>query len=83
MRYDWSELYANVRGCEACELCKNRTNVVIGEGDPHAELLFVGEGPDGKKTFPEGPLLARRGSFWTKCLPQLTSNASRFTSLMW
>lgn len=31
--------------CRECPLCRTRTNVVFGVGDPAAELMFVGEGP--------------------------------------
>jgi len=31
--------------CEKCLLAETRTRVVFGEGDPHADLMFVGEAP--------------------------------------
>ncbi len=34
--------------CTKCPLHENRTNTVPGEGNPKADLLFIGEGP-GKK----------------------------------
>jgi len=34
-----------VRGCTRCGLHRGRMNTVFGEGDPDAELMFVGEGP--------------------------------------
>ena len=68
MRYDWSELYANVRGCEACELCKNRTNVVIGEGDPRAEVLLVGEGPGRDEDLSGRPFVGAAGKLLDKML---------------
>src|SRR3954452_6520151 len=30
---------------QACRLCESRTTVVVGDGNPHAELMFVGEAP--------------------------------------
>ncbi len=38
-------LRARVLACTGCPLSKTRTNVVFGEGDPAAPLMFVGEGP--------------------------------------
>ncbi len=32
-------------GCTRCALARGRTNIVPGQGDPAAELVFVGEGP--------------------------------------
>jgi len=34
-----------VRNCQLCRLCETRTNGVPGEGDAHAEIMFIGEGP--------------------------------------
>ncbi|MGD8369370.1 MAG: uracil-DNA glycosylase, partial [Desulfobacterales bacterium] len=31
--------------CARCRLSQTRRNIVFGEGDPRARLLFVGEGP--------------------------------------
>ena len=32
-------------GCEKCALSQTRTQVVVGSGDPDADLMFVGEAP--------------------------------------
>ena len=45
MNTSWAALTQEVAGCEKCRLCQTRTNVVLGEGDPHAALMFIGEGP--------------------------------------
>ena len=34
-----------VRGCTRCRLCEKRTQTVFGEGDPDAQIFFIGEGP--------------------------------------
>src|SRR5438552_2542341 len=36
---------ATALGCTRCGLSRTRTNVVFGEGNPAAPLVFVGEGP--------------------------------------
>jgi uracil-DNA glycosylase family 4 len=36
---------AEVSGCTKCRLAEGRTQVVFGVGDPHADLMFVGEAP--------------------------------------
>ncbi|HZT53615.1 MAG TPA: uracil-DNA glycosylase, partial [Gaiellaceae bacterium] len=36
---------ASVAGCTRCRLAQGRTQVVFGAGNPHAELMFVGEAP--------------------------------------
>jgi uracil-DNA glycosylase family 4 len=39
------DLRREVEGCARCVLGETRTRAVFGEGDPDAELLFVGEAP--------------------------------------
>ena len=36
---------AEVAGCTRCRLAHGRTQVVFGSGNPHADLMFVGEAP--------------------------------------
>ena len=47
--------------CTRCELCKTRTNVVFGVGNPNADIMFVGEGP-GKNEDEQGePFVGQAG----------------------
>jgi DNA polymerase len=39
------EVARAVRACTGCPLHRGRTNAVPGEGNPSAELMFIGEGP--------------------------------------
>ncbi len=40
------ELSASLHDCQRCKLAKlGRTQVVFGVGNPHADIMFVGEGP--------------------------------------
>lgn len=41
----WNELVSDVRSCTKCDLCRTRTNVVFGEGNYRADIMFIGEGP--------------------------------------
>ena len=44
--YDsWEILKNQCLNCNKCGLCETRTNVVFGEGNPQAEVMFIGEGP--------------------------------------
>jgi DNA polymerase len=36
---------ADAAGCTRCRLAQGRTQVVFGSGNPHADLMFVGEAP--------------------------------------
>ena len=44
--YTLEELQAIVNKCYRCPLSKTRTNVVFGEGNKNATIMFVGKGQD-------------------------------------
>lgn len=57
----WSELKTACETCQRCALAKDRQHVVIGKGNPHAPILFVGEGP-GRQEDEEGiPFVGQAG----------------------
>ena len=41
----WNQLKERCNSCQNCSLGQTRANLVFGVGDPHAELMFVGEAP--------------------------------------
>jgi uracil-DNA glycosylase family 4 len=47
--------------CTRCKLHKGRTNLVFGVGNPHAELVFVGEGPGADEDAQGEPFVGRAG----------------------
>src|SRR5437588_2345146 len=47
--------------CTRCRLHKGRTNLVFGVGDPHAELMFIGEGPGADEDAQGLPFVGRAG----------------------
>ena len=59
----WGDLTAEINECRKCRLCEKRTTVVPGEGNPNADIMFIGEGP-GRETCREGRLSVRAVSFW-------------------
>lgn len=38
-------LVEEIRGCVICPLSEGRTNAVPGEGNPNADIMFIGEAP--------------------------------------
>ena len=44
-KLNWDALKKTCGNCTACGLCRTRHNVVFGDGNEHAQILFVGEGP--------------------------------------
>ena len=47
--------------CQRCPLRKGATNVVVGEGDPHAGIMFIGEGPGGEEDKMGRPFVGAAG----------------------
>jgi uracil-DNA glycosylase family 4 len=47
--------------CTRCQLCRERTNIVFGVGDPHARIFFVGEGPGADEDAQGEPFVGRAG----------------------
>jgi uracil-DNA glycosylase len=55
-------------GCTRCKLHKRRTNIVFGVGNPHAELVFVGEGPGHDEDVQGIPFVGRAGQLLTQMI---------------
>lgn len=45
MVLSWEDLENTCNHCHACDLCRNRRNVVFGVGCKTADVMFIGEGP--------------------------------------
>ena len=54
--------------CRRCPLAATRTNVVYGEGDPHAKLMFIGEGPGADEDRLGRPFVGRAGQLLDKMI---------------
>ncbi len=57
----WELLERECRSCRECALCQTRKNVVFGVGNPHAEILMVGEGPGANEDEQGIPFVGRAG----------------------
>jgi DNA polymerase len=57
-----------VVGCRKCGLCGGRTQTVFGEGDPDAELMFIGEGPGQTEDELGRPFVGRAGELLDKMI---------------
>lgn len=54
--------------CHLCELSKTRQKVVFGEGNPHANILFIGEAPGSSEDSTGRPFAGRSGELLTKMI---------------
>ena len=62
------EVAEMVKGCKRCPLYKTAKNPVPGEGDPHAQLVCVGEAPGAKEDETGRPFIGQAGQLLTKIL---------------
>lgn len=68
MNTSWPTLTQEVFSCEKCRLCQTRKNVVLGEGDLHASLMFIGEGPGAQEDATGRPFVGAAGQLLDKML---------------
>jgi DNA polymerase len=54
--------------CERCKLCRGRTTVVFGTGDPDADLMFIGEGPGAEEDRQGLPFVGPAGQLLDKII---------------
>jgi DNA polymerase len=59
---------ADIGDCTRCKLHEHRTNIVFGEGNPNARLVFVGEGPGADEDATGRPFIGRAGQLLDKII---------------
>ncbi|MBD5558922.1 MAG: uracil-DNA glycosylase [Clostridia bacterium] len=42
---NWKTLHEDCQACAKCDLARYRTHMVFGEGNIHADIMLIGEGP--------------------------------------
>lgn len=57
--------YDTCKNCKKCELSKNRTQVVFGDGNPESKILFVGEAPGADEDLQGKPFVGKAGKLLT------------------
>lgn len=62
------ELIEFMQGCTRCSLCETRTNIVFGDGNPHARILVVGEAPGKNEDLQGIPFVGAAGKFLDELL---------------
>jgi len=63
----------DIGDCRRCRLHEHRTQIVFGEGNPQARLVFVGEGPGAEEDAQGVPFVGRAGQLLT----QMIENTAR------
>jgi uracil-DNA glycosylase family 4 len=67
----WADLEREALACTKCPLAETRTQVVFGVGDPHSDLLFVGEGPGEQEDLTGEPFVGRAGRLLTSLIEDI------------
>jgi len=57
-----------VRECKACKLYEKRKNTVFGEGNPHTDLMFIGEAPGADEDRQGRPFVGKAGQLLTRII---------------
>jgi DNA polymerase len=58
----------DIGDCRRCGLAGHRRNIVFGEGNPKAGLVFVGEAPGGDEDLQGKPFVGRAGQLLTRII---------------
>ena len=62
------EIAAQVAACHYCPLGDTRTNPVVGVGNPHARVLFIGEAPGKNEDLQGEPFVGAAGKYLNELL---------------
>lgn len=58
-------------GCQLCKLLNGRKNIVFGEGNPDAKLMFIGEGPGRDEDIQARPFVGAAGQLLTNLIKKM------------
>lgn len=62
------DLKQDIASCQMCDLHQTRKNMVFGEGNPHAGIMLIGEGPGRDEDELGRPFVGRAGQLLDKML---------------
>jgi len=62
------KIHAACLNCQRCSLWEGRTNLVFGDGNPDAEVMFIGEGPGAQEDATGIPFVGRAGKLLEEML---------------
>lgn len=62
------QIRADLGDCRRCKLAGGRKTIVFGDGNPHAELVFVGEGPGADEDEQGLPFVGRAGQLLNRMI---------------
>jgi len=64
----------NMANCQLCPLGKTRHNLVFGDGNPRAQIVFIGEAPGADEDEQGLPFVGRAGQLLTRIIEAMGLN---------
>jgi DNA polymerase len=64
-------LREEIGDCKRCRLSGGRTNIVFGEGNPDARIMFIGEGPGREEDLQARPFVGDAGTLLTRLIEKM------------
>jgi len=71
MNSKFEELEREIKTCTKCRLHQFRKNAVPGEGNLHAEIMFIGEAPGYNEDVQGKPFVGAAGKFLTELIEKI------------
>ena len=71
------KLKKSIQSIKSCELKKNATNLVFGDGNANAKIMIVGEGPGAQEDIEGIPFVGRAGKLLDKMLESIHLNRTK------
>jgi len=78
---EWESLRTECAACMKCGLGRTRTNMVFADGNPHAELMFIGEGPGADEDATGVPFVGRAGELLSRMIAAMTFDRATETCI--
>lgn len=74
MLLSWDEVLANIESCRECGLCEGITHKVPGQGNIHADVMFIGEGPGADEDAQGLAFVGKAGQLLTRMIAAMGMN---------
>jgi len=78
---EWESLRSECAACMKCPLGRTRTHMVFADGNPHAELMFIGEGPGADEDASGVPFVGRAGELLSRMIAAMTFDRATETCI--
>ncbi len=62
------DIRTHLGDCQRCKLCRSRTHIVFGCGNPKARLMFIGEGPGQDEDLAGEPFVGAAGQLLNRII---------------